>query len=475
VTDQTSQLEYIYKKPKFLMTCVFGIVFIIFGNLAGNALQFGVFVQKSLHPSCDETQECYNHAGVVGWAVFVLTMSAFINILTRDFTILINNIFAVCKVIFLVVVALMGIIYGSTHGDTCRQITWENKGAGGSFGDIALALFYAAYPYTGYEQPYYVLAEVKEPQRRFAKGTTYAMLAVLVLYPLVNVGYLCVVPYEGNGSLPVNMAITFFGRISGVSDDMRTVRAVSALLAIFIFGNIVAQTYTASRVKQEIGKEGIFGRFSLALATNNDALLARWLSPSTSRSPAINNLGGHLEQTPIFATFVHWLFEVILVLSFGIPFKPSKGYRYLTFLYTFTIVGVLGLLTVSGLLYLKVDSWIWPKIGRKWHEKARWKPWFDPIPCVVATLSLAFLLFAICVPPSARRPNDEPHWIMPLIGWTMPLVGVLWWSGLLSYLWKCRKTLVVKRLPLLDFDRRGQAVQLAEFVEVRAVPDVPDE
>src|SRR4051812_8589718 len=31
-------LEYIYNKPRLLMSCIFGISFILFGNLAGNAI-----------------------------------------------------------------------------------------------------------------------------------------------------------------------------------------------------------------------------------------------------------------------------------------------------------------------------------------------------------------------------------------------------------------------------------------------------
>src|SRR5437667_2695113 len=84
VLTGTPQLEYIFKRPRLLATCVFGIVFIVFGNLAGNALQFGVFVQTARSPGCVETDECFNKPAVLGWAVFVLTVSALINILTRQ-------------------------------------------------------------------------------------------------------------------------------------------------------------------------------------------------------------------------------------------------------------------------------------------------------------------------------------------------------------------------------------------------------
>src|SRR5438045_755406 len=92
------QLEYIYKKPELFMTCVFGIDFIVFGNLAGNAIQFGVFMQAAINPGCTEENPCFNKAGAIGWAIFVLTLSALINIATRRLAIGLNNAFAIIKV-----------------------------------------------------------------------------------------------------------------------------------------------------------------------------------------------------------------------------------------------------------------------------------------------------------------------------------------------------------------------------------------
>jgi amino acid transporter len=476
------KLEYIYKRPEFLMTCIFGILFITFGNLAGNAIQFGVFMMTAINPGCPETDSCFKKAHVIGWAVSILTICALINIFTRKFAIGLNNILAILKILLIVVMAFLGIIYGSVHGDNCRQISWQNYGDSGRFGDIVLALFYAMYPYTGYEQPFYVLAEVSRPNQYFAKATTFAMLTALVLFPLVNVSYLCMTPYSGNSSLPNNMAIAFFERLTetsgtsdGSSETTGPVQGAAALLGIFIFGNLLAQTFTASRVKQEIAKEGILP-WSLFFATGSDTLFARLSSCSRSRpyQPAVSDIDGHLEQTPIAATVLHWAFEVILVLVVGISLPPAQAYNFLTYLYTFTIVGVLGLLTVGGLLYLKLDSLLAGENGRNWKAKVAWKPWLDPLPAVLATAALGLLLFSAFTQPSVSQKNSLPWWVGPTVGWSIGTFGVLWWLGLQFVQWKGRWKLETRRVPYIEIDEEGNPIQKAELVEHERIPVVGD-
>ncbi|KAF2743492.1 amino acid transporter [Sporormia fimetaria CBS 119925] len=465
-------LEYIYKRPKFLMSCIFGIIFIVFGHLAGNAIQFGVFMQTAINPTCNEDDECFNKGAVLGWAITVLTLCAIINIATRRLAIVLNNGFAIVKVLMVVIMAFLGMIYGAAKGDGCRKISWKNRGAGGGFGDIVLALFYAMYPYTGFEQPFYVLAEVRQPRKIFAKYVILAMLIVMVLFPLANVGFLCMTPYDGNEGLEDNMALALFQRIARDRGELREAtgsrQGVSVLLAIFIFGNIMAQTYTASRVKQEIAKEAILP-WSLQLASGNNALLSRLLSHGGQ--PAINDINHHLEQVPIAATFLHWAFEILLVLVFGIPLKPSTSYRILTYLKTFSVVGVLGLFTVLGLLFLKLDSHFRRERGRRWYEKVAWRPWSDPLPTAVACAALTFILLATFAPPSVSRSDEElPYWAGPVIGWMVTLLGVLWWLGLRFVQWKGRFELQVRRVPYIEIDHNGEPVQKAEFVEHDRMP-----
>jgi len=171
------------------------------------------------------------------------------------------------------------------------------------------------------------------------------------------------------------------------------------------------------------------------------------------------------------ATFLHWIFEILLVLLVGIPVKPSTSYRILTFLKTFSIVIVLGLLTVLGLAYLKIDSWIRGNQGRKWYMKVAWRPWLDPLPTFVACAALTFLPFAIFARPSKIRPDDDlPYWVSPFVGWAVFLFGVMWWLGLRFMQWRGRWELVRRRVPYIEIDHLGEPVMMAEFVEHERVP-----
>ncbi|KAK0754354.1 amino acid/polyamine transporter I [Schizothecium vesticola] len=492
-------LEYIFNRPDFLMTCVFGITFIIFGNLAGNAIQLGVFMQSVVDPSCQD--DCVQSGPVVGWAIGALTLCALFNVATRKLSIYLNNTFAVLKVSLVLIMIFVGLGYGSTHGDGCRQIVWENRGGARGAGDIVQALFYAMYPYTGYEQPFYVLAEVERPKTYFSKSVMYTMGAFIALYMLINTSYLCMNPYLGpTQDFTNNAAILFFYRLSSNSTKVNqeaVVQGVSFLLVLFIFGNLLAQTYTASRVKQEIAKEGILPHW-MWFAESRDTLHARWsrrnqananvdANADINANANANAARASAEQAPYAATLLHWVFEVFLVLVVGLSLPPNKAYNFLTYIYTFVIVGILGFLTVCGLLYLKIDAWWYPepralrppptttqrRIGRGWNNKREWWPWLDPLPCVIAVLALGFLLFGAFAKPSNETSHDGLEWwVKPLVGWCCLLAGGAWWAGLEVWQWNGDFRLMIERFPFVnDAHHQGlggddDPVQLAEMIVI---------
>jgi len=483
-------LEYVYKKPDLLITCVFGIVFIVFGHLAGNALEFGRVVMIAIYPDRDVSPECHEDGKpcidkipVIGLAIAILTTCSFINVCTRQLAIRLNNVFAVAKVSFLVVICVLGIAWGTASGDgnMCRQISWEKKTpAGGQFGDIVLALLFATYPYSGFEQPFYVLAEVRRPHKTFPKAVILAMTLATVLFPLVNVSYLCVTPYTGDPQS--SMILSLFTRISAsnnaskngngdVEVGLDSTRAVSAILALSIFGNLMAQTFTATRVKQEIAKEGILP-WSLEIATSSNTLLSKFFRrvPTGGYSPTLEHVDDHVEQVPMAATLLHWLVEVAFVLGIGIPFPHTTAYRLLTYFKVFGLVITLGAFTVWGLLYLKVDSWARGPKGRQWYRNVQWKPWLDPLHAVVASAALGFLLFATFAKPSDAEKQQPRWWVGPTSGWAITVGSVGWWLGLRFVQWRGRWRLRRERIPYVEVNEFGEAVQKAEVVECERIP-----
>jgi amino acid transporter len=479
------------------MTCIFGIGFVLFGHVAGNAVQFGVYMTNAIHPECTSSA-CQDSKWPenVAWALAVLTITALLNVATRRSAIYLNNVLAVIKVLFLVAVALMGIILGTMNGDGCRKISFEYNSPDeteGRFANVALALTFCLFPYGGYEQPFYVLSEIQKPKKTFARSAIYTMVSLLVMYPISNFGLLCATPYTGRENLPSdeNLTLALFSRVTYLTGKEPTTlsRFMNIILAIFIFGNLLAQTYTGSRVKQEIAKEGILP-FSLFFAESSSSIFSRLRSHSSSTvptdpsvsTPTLSTVDHHDEQVPYGATLLHWASEIISVLCFVPATGDSRtSYRMLSYIHVYVVGILFAFLTAAGLLYLKIDSLLADRPifgnfkGHQWRFKTAWKPWLDPLPTVLVTGALGFLLLA----PFTQRPtalygrtDASTDWIQLGVGISTLAVGFIWWLGIRFIEWKGRVRLVTNRLPFVEVDESGEAVQKAEVTEYRWVPDV---
>lgn len=203
-----AQLEYIYRRPKFLVTCIYGLLFIVLGNLSGNAIGFGSYAMKAAGYQG-------NDAAVRGLAIVVLTAACLLHALWRKGGILVNNAFAFFKVAILLLIIGTGLAALGGASYASGPIQTGNFDAHTSFvhprrdmGSYVKSLLYALYPYGGYLQPFYVsnngplssnfstlihllqvLSEVSRPRKVFAKATIGAMVSVLVLYMLVNIAF----------------------------------------------------------------------------------------------------------------------------------------------------------------------------------------------------------------------------------------------------------------------------------------------
>lgn len=468
LTDK-SELEYIYKRPKFLMTCIFGILFILLGNLAGNAIQFGVYLLRIHDPHFDANST--EHSGkAIGIAIAAVSACALLNIFSRKGAIRINNCLAIAKVIMLIVIIILGANKRREMG-TCSS-NFKVQGGKAGFGDIATSMVYAIYPYGGFEQPFYVLSEVSRPRKKFPTAVIAAMVAILIMYPLVHFSYFCVVDLDQfDGSADI---FTVFIRTISNGDEKK-VEAASAIIAIFIFGNLFVQTYTAARVKQEIAKEGILP-FSLFLAAQNASPWA-WVkrrfrstaTQPTASQPTAVPMEHHEEEIPIVATLLHWTSYAVSFIAVS-WLSPNAAYKYLSFLHSYVFVFLCGSLTGGGLLFLQLTSLINPNCGRKWARKVVWTTWLGPLPALVYFGTSVFLVFACFAPVhNFATVLTGKHWIATLVGLTSILWGVAWWLGLNLIQWMGRWILEVVRTPYLEMNEDGDHVRRSERIKVRHV------
>merc|ERR1711939_996797 len=107
-----------------------------------------------------------------------------------------------------------------------------------------------------------------------------------------------------------------------------------------------------------------------------------------------------------------------------------------------------------------------------WQDRRRYRPWLSPAHPILYFLASAFMLIAAFIPPTTGSPFHHTitgfQWyIIPAIGISAPLWGVVYYWGLLIYEWKIGKQLDVTRQAYWaqDPDCPGEYVQRAEIID----------
>jgi len=174
------------------------------------------------------------------------------------------------------------------------------------------------------------------------------------------------------------------------------------------------------------------------------------------------------EQSPVAALILQW-FSSVLLIALTATLSPVSAYTFLVSLYGYVFYILVGALLGGGLLYLKLDSHSRNSRGRQWGAKVAFIPWLNPLHVIVYSFATTFLLFAAFVGPTKASPyirsiQGYPWWIIPTIGLSSLLCGVVWWLGLRGIQWYGRRELVVTRTPFLAQEDGDQFVVKAELV-----------
>jgi hypothetical protein len=140
---------------------MYGIVFIILGNLSGNAIAFGIYVMSAA--GYDDP----SRGSVIGLAIGALSCACLVHVASRRGGIILNNIFAVVKVAILLLIIILGFIRsrgyafgGHANANDFPTANFElNKSFKGDMQNapsFADALLLSVFTYSGFKQPFYV-------------------------------------------------------------------------------------------------------------------------------------------------------------------------------------------------------------------------------------------------------------------------------------------------------------------------------
>jgi amino acid transporter len=157
----SAKLKYIFPWPAYrpgavlLITCIFGTAYIILGNMAGNCIVFGIRIIEAAGGEV-------TNGAVRGIAIAAATFACGIHAFSRRGGIWLSNIFALIKVLILVLMIVTGICAWAGAFKTKNYAT-ENMAANRAFKDASpesygyVSAFLAViFAWSGFDQPTYV-------------------------------------------------------------------------------------------------------------------------------------------------------------------------------------------------------------------------------------------------------------------------------------------------------------------------------
>lgn len=385
---EKNYLEYIYRYPKYLATCVLASQMILLGFSSGNSLAFGRYI---LYAAGNELKDTYKARGI---GVACVTFAVVLHATLPKWGIRLFNVLGVFKVFVLLFIVFSGfaalsgrrLIEDPRNFDNAFAIESGDGYSGGGAYAYSNALLNIVYSYKGWENANYVLSEIKDPRRTLTIAAPLAVGGVTILYVLANVAYFAAIPKSALAKSEVIVAGLFFKNVFG---DSAGARALPAFVALSNLGNVLAVSFAHARLNQELGKEGLLpgSRF--------------WGSNKPFNSPAA-------------ALFLHWIVTVIVLLA---P-PPGPAYNFIVNLYTYPGAWI-NSFVAAGLIYLQYQT------------KEVWNPgWRTFLPVtVIFLLCNAFLAIVPFIPPADGDiwGDGYPYYVFPVVGVGVLVLGAFYW------------------------------------------------
>ncbi|CAI7564991.1 unnamed protein product [Penicillium pancosmium] len=364
---EKNYLEYIYKKPKFLATAMFAAYAFLLGWAASNSVVFGEYILNAAEVEVGR----WNQRGI---GLACLTTAFLIHAFALKWGIRLTNFLGAIKLIVMLFIVVSGWVALAGHTKIEPPHNFRNafEGTKGSGYSIVMALYNVIWSFIGYSNANYVLSETKNPVRTLKIAAPVAIISVGILYMFVNIAYFAAVPKEEMLDSGTLVAAAFFKNMFGKQAE----KAMSVLVALSAFGNVLSVIFSQGRIVQELGREGALP-FSKIWASN-------W--PLNS---------------PAAGLFEHWVVSAIIMLA---P-PPGDAYNFLLNLISYPL-SIINVFVGAGLIYIYLTQ---EKNFPNWSPGIR-----ATLPVAIFfTLSNVYLVIAPYIPPSDGQSvyEDLPYFL----------------------------------------------------------------
>ncbi|KIM37300.1 hypothetical protein M413DRAFT_448598 [Hebeloma cylindrosporum] len=377
---EKNYLEYLFRKPKFLVTSVFAANGVLLAWAAGNSLVFGEYIL--LAANVEPTRWTLR---LVGFAC--VTFALLIHGVALKWGLRLQNFLGIFKILVLLFVIITGFVALGGHMKVPKPNNFTDafQGTTASASSFCLSLYNVIWSYIGFSNVNYALAEVKDPKRTIRIAGPFAIGVVTVLYLLANIAYFAGAPKEeitGSGRL---VAALLFRNVYGP----RAERALSVFVALSALGNVLSVIFSQGRVNQELGREGIlpFSKF--------------WGSNRPFNAP-LAGLG------------LHW--TVCLIVIFALP--PGDAYNFVINVISYPL-SIINAAISFGIVYLAYRPYPdWPRVGIPAQAAAAF----------FGAVNVFLFVVPLTKPPVGADPYTSlPYWTHAVAGWAVFGLGFLYW------------------------------------------------
>ncbi|KAF2795499.1 hypothetical protein K505DRAFT_336004 [Melanomma pulvis-pyrius CBS 109.77] len=362
-------LDEIYYMPELLLTILFSGFFLVLGNSYGNSISFAKNVLLSADLTKAQTTELDTRL-VRFVAIAVVTLVCLLHYFSSRAGLFLNKALFWYKSVLLLIVFAVGMNFMRNNGSQ-----WNNYNGmveRGSSLDCLAAMISIFYTYQGWENANYIAGEIRHPEggtpaKTLKIGAFLAVGLVWFLYVLVTIAYYLVLDYDSitDKRSDLGMALYFAPKVFGSSLGMRVCLAISA------FGNVLAVTYTSTKVKQAIARQRIipfWQFFEKDLDAPKGALVLHWISTVVFISTCPTTSDGYIFTTGLF-TYGHLIFSGFVTIGiFWLPKRMDEHFRF-TFLKWKRVLVPVVVIFIGGnlmIVVLSARSRVPGKIPRVW-------------------------------------------------------------------------------------------------------------
>lgn len=378
---EKNYLEYVYTKPKFLVTCVYGIYALALPWAAGNAVYAGTLLISAAGGSGSVWAE-------KGIGLGVITFAFLANSIHIKSAAYLQNLLGIFKLGIVLFITVTGwVALGGWKKTTNFENTFATANTATAYG-VVNALYNVIWSFVGYSNANYALGEIRNPVRTLKIAGPAAFISLSVIYIFVNIAFFAIVPADVIQNSSTLLVANFFEIAFGETAK----KAASVFVALSAIGNVMSVIFSQGRIVNQLGREGVLP-FSKFFASSKPF------------------------NSPMVGLGEHWFVVVIFIVASN----QGDAYNLVVNLISYPL-NVVNLFVGIGLIYLNIQNS---------RGKLTWKP---PIKASIPVaiffcLSNLYLIVAPYIPPTAGQSVYEhlPYYLHCVVTWGVFAFGGVYW------------------------------------------------